>query len=121
MTQVDTRSKIQPIDIEVRSFQAHCCLIEESPDGKPWYNDIKKFLQNREYPQGISKIDEKTLRRMTMNFYLDGEILYKRSFDGTLLRCLNENEIKQALKEVHEGICATHANGHTMAKQIQRS
>jgi hypothetical protein len=58
-----------------------------------------------------------------MNFYLDEEILYKRSFDGTLLRCLNENEIEQALKEVHEGICAIHANGHghTMAKQIQRS
>jgi len=121
MTQVDAKSKIQPIDIEVRSFQAHCCLIEDSLDGKPWYNDIKKFLQHREYPQGISKTDEKTLRRMTMNFYLDGEILYKRSFDGTLLRCLNENEIEQALKEVHEGICATHANGHTMAKQIQRS
>jgi len=56
-----------------------------------------------------------------MNFYLDGEILYKRSFDGTLLRCLNENEIEQALKKVHEGICAIHANGHPMAKQIQRS
>jgi ribonuclease HI len=121
ITQVDAKSKIQPIDIEVRSFQAHCCLIEESPDGKPWYNNIKKFLQHREYPQGISKTDEKTLRKMTMNFYLDGEILYKRSFDGTLLRCLNENEIEQVLKEVHEGICATHANGHTMAKQIQMS
>jgi hypothetical protein len=46
MTQVDAKSKIQPIDIEVRSFQAHCCLIEESLDGKPWYNDIKKFLQH---------------------------------------------------------------------------
>jgi len=56
-----------------------------------------------------------------MNFYLDEEILYIRSFDGTLLRCLNENEIEQTLKKVHEGICATHTNGHTMAKQIQRS
>ena len=56
-----------------------------------------------------------------MNVYLDGEILYKRSFDGTLLRCLNENENEQALKEVHEGICATYVNGHTKAKQIQRS
>ncbi|XP_061951794.1 uncharacterized protein LOC133674601 [Populus nigra] len=71
MTQADAKSKIQPINIEVRSFQAHCYFIEESPDGKPW--------------------------------------------------CLNENEIEQALKEVHEGICATHANGHTMAKQIQRA
>jgi len=106
MTQVVTRNEIQPIDILVRSFQVHSCLIEESPDGKPWYNDIKKFLQHREYLQGISKTDEKTLMRMTMNFYLDGEILYKRSFDETLLRCLNQNEIEQALKKVHEGICA---------------
>ena len=43
------------------------------------------------------------------------------SFDGILLKCLNENEIEQALKEVHKGICATHANGHTIAKHIQRS
>ena len=53
---------------------------------------------------------------MAMNFYLDGKILYKRSFDGTMLRCLNENKIKQALKKVHEGICATHANGHMMVR-----
>jgi hypothetical protein len=55
-----------------------------------------------------------------MNIYLDGEILYKRSFDRALIRCLNENEIEQSLKEVHEGICVTHANDHTMASQIQR-
>jgi hypothetical protein len=30
----------------------------------------------------------------------------------------NENEIEQALKEIHEGICASHAKGHTMARQI---
>jgi hypothetical protein len=40
---------------------------------------------------------------MAMNFYLDGKILYKKSFDGALLRCLNENEIEQALKEVTRG------------------
>lgn len=56
-----------------------------------------------------------------MNFYLDKEILYKRSFDRALLRCLNENEIEQALKEVLEGICATHAKGYMIAKQMQRS
>jgi len=43
MTQVDAKSKIQPIDIEVRSLQAHCCLIEESPDGKPWYKTSRSF------------------------------------------------------------------------------
>jgi len=53
---------------------------------------------------------------MAINFYLDKEILYKRSFNRALLRCLKENENEQALKKVHEGICATHANGHTMEK-----
>jgi hypothetical protein len=35
---------------------------------------------------GASKINKKTLRRLVMDFYLDGETLYKKSSDGTLLR-----------------------------------
>jgi len=54
-----------------------------------------------------------------MDYCLDVVILYKRSLHGTLLRCLSEKEAKQALQEVHEGICATHGNGYIMAKQIQ--
>jgi hypothetical protein len=68
-------------------------------------------MQNQEYPMGASKMDKKTLRRLAMNFYLDGEILYTRSFDGTLLRCLNETDARNALREVHEGTCSTYANG----------
>jgi hypothetical protein len=55
-----------------------------------------------------------------MGFYLDGEILYKRSFDGTLLRCLNATDARKALREVHERICSTHANGYMMARKIQK-
>jgi hypothetical protein len=53
---------------------------------------------------------------MAMEYYIDGEILYKRSFDGTLLRCLGGLEANKALQEVHGGICATHTNGHMMAR-----
>jgi len=56
-----------------------------------------------------------------MEYYIDGEILYKRSFDGTLLRCLSDLEANKALQEVHGGIYATHTNGHMMAKQLQRA
>ena len=65
-------------------------------------------------------MDKKTLRRLAMDFYLDGEILYKRSFDGTLLRCLNEIDARNVVREVHEGICSTHANRHMIARRIQR-
>jgi hypothetical protein len=70
---------------------------------------------------GASKIYKKTLRRLAMYFYLDGEILYKKSSNGTLPRCLDEAEAKDALWEVHEGICSTHASGHMMARKIQRA
>jgi hypothetical protein len=49
-------------------------------------------------------MDAKTLRRMTIDYYLDSEILYKRSFYWNMLRCLNEKETKQALQEVYKGI-----------------
>ena len=56
-----------------------------------------------------------------MDFYLDGEILYKKSSNGILSRCLDEAEAKDTLREVHEGICSTHDRGHVIARDIQRA
>jgi hypothetical protein len=69
-------------------------------------------------PLRDSKEDEKTLRRMVMDYYLDEDVLYKRSFDETLLKCLNEKKVMQALQEINEGIYATHANCHAMVRQM---
>ena len=121
MAKIDFGHKVQPVHINIRNNPAHCCSVEREVDGNPWYYDVKNFIQNQAYPMGASKIDKKTLRRLAMDFYLDGEILYKKSSDGTLLRCLDEFEAKSALREVHEGICSTHANGHVMARKIQRA
>ena len=60
----------------------------------PWYYDIENFIQNQTYPIGACKIDKKTLRRMAMDFYLDGETLYKKSSYGTLLRYWDDVEAK---------------------------
>jgi len=83
MATIGGRAKIQPIGIEIINSPAHCGLIEEEENVNPWYIDIKRFNQYQEYPSGALKIDKKTLRRMAMEYYIDEEILYKRSFDGT--------------------------------------
>ncbi|KAG5233085.1 RNA-directed DNA polymerase (Reverse transcriptase), Ribonuclease [Salix suchowensis] len=120
MARIDFGQNLQPIHIDIRNNPAHCCSVEGKIDGNPWYYDIKNFIQNQAYPMGAPNIEKKTLRRMAMDFYLDGEVLYKRSSDGTLLRCLDGVEARNALREVHEGICSTHASGHMMARKIQR-
>ena len=51
-----------------------------------------------------------------MGFLLDGDVLYKKRRDQMLLRCVDAMEARKILKEVHEGICSTHASGHMMAR-----
>jgi hypothetical protein len=102
MTQINIESRIQPISIKIRNLQAHYCSLKESLDGEPWYSDIKRLIQYQEYPLRASKEDEKNLRRMAMDYYLDEDVIYKRSFDETLLKCMNEKKVMQALQEINE-------------------
>ena len=56
-----------------------------------------------------------------MGFFLDGDVLYKKCKDQMLLRCVDTDEAKKIIHEIHEGICGTHASGHVMARQIMRT
>ena len=67
---------------------------------------------------GVFKIDKKILRRLVMDFYFDGEILYKKLSDGILLRCLDEFEVKSTVREVYEGICLIYVSGYVMVRKI---
>ena len=56
-----------------------------------------------------------------MRLFLDGEVLYKKSKDQILLRCVDSTEVKKIVHEIHEDVCSTHASGHVMARQIMRA
>uniref|UniRef100_A0A2N9HG71 RNA-directed DNA polymerase n=1 Tax=Fagus sylvatica TaxID=28930 RepID=A0A2N9HG71_FAGSY len=82
---------VRPLRIETRDIPAYCVCIEECMnveaeiDNKPWYYDIKRFIQDREYPSRATENEKKYIRRMAFQFFLSGEILYKRTHDATLL------------------------------------
>lgn len=48
------------------------------------------------------------------------EVLYKRSFDGILLRYITVDEADQILCECHHNICRGHFGGQSMAQRIFR-
>ena len=56
-----------------------------------------------------------------MRFFLDGEVLYKKGKDHMLLRCVDANEAKKIVHEIHKGVCGTYASGHVMERQIMRT
>ncbi|XP_050915547.1 uncharacterized protein LOC127130613 [Lathyrus oleraceus] len=50
---------------------AHVFASEEVIDGKPWYHDIKCFIQRQEYPPGASNKYKKTRKR-------EGDLVLKK-------------------------------------------
>ncbi|XP_027168835.1 LOW QUALITY PROTEIN: uncharacterized protein LOC113768604 [Coffea eugenioides] len=121
MIQYPDELRIEPIQIQLQDKPAHCWVVDKSSDNIPWYNDIKEFLKTGSYPLYASTKDKSFLRRMASNFFLSGEVLYKRTSDLNLLRCIDEDEAQYMMKEVHSGVCGPHMNGHLLAKKIMRT
>ncbi|PKI73962.1 hypothetical protein CRG98_005638 [Punica granatum] len=119
MASISEGNIIEPLEIEVAKGPAHCNSIEAS-EAKPWYEDIKNFLRTGQYPPFADRRDRKTLRRLAIHYFLSGEILYRHSFDSTLLRCIDEHESRRLMEEVHGGNCGPHMNGLMLTKKIMR-
>ncbi|XP_012468640.1 uncharacterized protein LOC105786683 [Gossypium raimondii] len=121
MVKVNKQEDVKPTQMSIYEAPAHCYNIkEEEKNDHPWYHDILQYVKNYEYPEQASENDKRTLRRLANEYVLDGEIPYKRRKNQVLLRCMDAVEAKKILEEVHEGVCGTHANSFTMARQIMR-
>uniref|UniRef100_A0A2N9IPD2 Reverse transcriptase domain-containing protein n=1 Tax=Fagus sylvatica TaxID=28930 RepID=A0A2N9IPD2_FAGSY len=118
---------VRPLRIETRDIPAYCVCVEECMnveaeiDNKPWYYDIKRFIQDREYPPRATENEKKYIRRMAFQFFLSGEILYKRTHDATLLRCVDAEEANRLIQEMHAGLMGAHANGPFLAPEDYES
>lgn len=121
MFDLDPLGEIKVIKIEQCKVQAHCLNVGVEPDGRPWYYDVKQYLEKREYPPKASDNDKRTIRRFSGSFLLDKDMLYKRSSGFVLLRCIGTEESKQIMEEIHEGICGTHSSRYSMSRKILRA
>ncbi|CAJ2644569.1 unnamed protein product [Trifolium pratense] len=121
MYKVNFHNEAPLIKVDYKYEPTVYTVIADGCDSKPWFYDIKRYLERQEYPENASTNDKKTLRRLASQFFLNGEVLYKRNHDMVLLRCVDRQEADLLLAEIHEGSFGTHANGHAMAKKILRA
>lgn len=112
---------INPLEIDLRVQPAHCLHVEPEPEGKPWYFDIKKYLETETYPENANSDQKRAIRQKANNFFPSGEILYRRTPDLGLLRCVDTVEAIKLVEQVHVGVCGTHMNGLTLARKILRA
>ena len=76
-----------------------------------------KYLKYGELPEEKSLAMQ--LKKRAMRFTLVNDILYRRSYDQLLLRCLSKEESEQAMHEVHSGSCDAHQSGPKMRLKIK--
>jgi hypothetical protein len=60
------------------------------------------------------KTTEKKIKWQVLKYTSIDDELYRRTIDGVLLKCLDEEQAKEAFREVHDGICGAHQSAYKM-------
>ncbi|XP_077226219.1 uncharacterized protein LOC143859387 [Tasmannia lanceolata] len=95
MLDISATMEVQPLTVRLQWEPAHVNVIEIAamcPDGKPWYTDIMNLISGEGHPPGASGKERKTLQKLAANFVICGDQLYRRSFDGIQLLCVDEDK-----------------------------
>ncbi|CAJ2630140.1 unnamed protein product [Trifolium pratense] len=73
-----------------------------------WRQPIVKYIEN---PTGTA---DRKVKYRALNYTIMGNELFKKTPEGVLLKCLNENEAYVAVSNAHSGACGAHQAGHKM-------
>nr|XP_018677532.1 PREDICTED: uncharacterized protein LOC103974988 [Musa acuminata subsp. malaccensis] len=89
-------------------------------DGAPatWVQEMLRFKWDRTLP--VNETAARRLRRTQAWYSEEGGWLYKQSFSRPLLRCLEPNEARTVLSDMHEGACGEHIGERALAHKMLR-
>ncbi|XP_074299654.1 uncharacterized protein LOC141630799 [Silene latifolia] len=83
-----------------------------------WRQPIIDYLEHKKLSNDPRHKTE--VRRRSARFIYYKGILYRRSFNGLWLRCLDEDEGMHTMEEAHAGICGAHQSGPKLCDRIIR-
>ncbi|XP_076924195.1 uncharacterized protein LOC143586556 [Bidens hawaiensis] len=86
---------------------------------KSWMTPIKAYLSSGFLP--TEKAEARKIKHKALNYQLNDGILYRKSFLGPLLRCVDEEDENYLIRELHEGICGLHTGPRMMVAKIMNA
>ena len=81
-----------------------------------WMTLITCYLKDGVLPNG--KEAAKKLKVQATRFVLIKDVLYKRGFSRSYLRCLIPDEANYVMREVHEGVCGNHSGSRSLVHKL---
>ncbi|KAL5552902.1 hypothetical protein UlMin_040303 [Ulmus minor] len=110
--------KTVPLEILVEPSIDKHQQVDAISDKPTWMDPIVAYLRDGTLPQ--DKFEARRLQYRSARYFLDKDKLRKRSFSSPSLTCLNEDQAKYVLQEVHEGVCGNHSSGRALAQKVLR-
>ncbi|XP_077242395.1 uncharacterized protein LOC143882894 [Tasmannia lanceolata] len=107
MLDISATMEVQPLEVKLQWAPTHVNAIEiaaRCSDGKPWYTYIKNLILSKGHPPEASEKERRSLQKLAANFVICGEELYRRSFDGIQLLCIDEDQAAELIEQTHEGL-----------------
>ena len=77
---------------------------------------IISFLQDGHLPQDTD--EAKKIKNRAARFTVLNDTLYKKGFSMPYLKCVDEDEAKYILEEIHEGVCGDHAGPRSLVSKV---
>ena len=84
-----------------------------------WISPILSYLKDGRLPPNLDKA--KKIKKRATRFTVLNDELCKRGFSQPYLRCVEEEEAKYVLEEVHVGICGDHMGAKSLVRKIMRA
>ena len=78
-------------------------------------------VQKRPSIEEVSTFVIQKVRKRAARFIILNDTLYKRGFSMPYLKCVDEEEAKYILEEIHEKICGDHVSPRSLVSKVIRT
>ncbi|GKC56653.1 reverse transcriptase domain-containing protein [Tanacetum coccineum] len=73
---------------------------------RTWMTPIQEYIEHGILPEDVAKA--RMIREKARNYTIEEGVLYRKSYLGSLLRCIGPQQAKYLIKEIHMGSCGMH-------------
>ncbi|XP_075483684.1 uncharacterized protein LOC142523838 [Primulina tabacum] len=83
--------------------------------GNSWMTPLIEYIVHAKLPE--DRAHALKIKKQAPSFALLNDVLYRRSYQGPLLKFLSENKVEYVLQEIHEGCRGKHLGGTALSRK----
>ena len=95
------------------------CPLFTAPES--WYRDLVHYLQIGLLPEHWNSKQRRALCLKSASYQIVEGVLFRKNYDGVLLRCLEKEDAEKVMTDLHDGPTRGHYSGDTTAHKILRA